>query len=72
MVDGLKAPLSWPGRFEASVSQAFMSCGFTNPSVQESRSAIARHLDLRAISASINHHEFHPRHRWDEKGQGDQ
>ena len=30
---GLKAPLSWLGRFGASASQAFMSCGFANPSV---------------------------------------
>lgn len=31
----LKAPLSWFGMLEASDSQAFMSCGATNPSARE-------------------------------------
>lgn len=33
---GLKAPLSWLGTFEASASQAFMSCGSPNPSAEQS------------------------------------
>ena len=35
MVVGLKVPLSWLGRFGASASQAFMSCDFANPSVEQ-------------------------------------
>ena len=33
----MKAPLSWLGRFGASASQAFMSCGFANPSVERGK-----------------------------------
>ena len=59
---GLKVPFSWLGMIEASVTQAFMSCGSRNPSVSRMKQKMsARHPKRDNPSSqhqdAIDHHE---------------